>query len=64
MDFQRTINDQLFQGFWYTPVIESEHPEAVITENMYEAFEKGNAHRVPLLIGICSEEMIGWTTSK
>lgn len=59
IDFQRTTDEQIFQGFWYTPVIEQEHPDAVITENMYEAYHKGHATRVPFMTGICSEETIG-----
>lgn len=39
--------------------MELEHPDAVLTENMYEAFEKGHPTKVPLLTGICSEETIG-----
>lgn len=64
IDSQRNIDDQLFQGFYYTPVIEFDHSDAVITQNMHEAFEKGLAMRVPLLTGICSEESIGMASGK
>lgn len=55
---------QIIEGFWYTPVVEPEHEDAFLTESMYAAIEKGHMNRVPLLIGICSEELIWWGSSK
>lgn len=46
----------------FTPVIEPEHENAFITERMYDALENGQMQKVPLMIGICSEEMI-WDAS-
>nr|XP_023018318.1 venom carboxylesterase-6-like isoform X3 [Leptinotarsa decemlineata] len=54
-----SLIDQMTDGFTFTPVIEPEHETAFITENMYEAIENGRMAKVPLIIGICSEEMIG-----
>uniref|UniRef100_A0A6P7G2M5 Carboxylic ester hydrolase n=1 Tax=Diabrotica virgifera virgifera TaxID=50390 RepID=A0A6P7G2M5_DIAVI len=42
----------------FAPVIESLHPDAFITEPMYETIKTGNINKVPLLIGYCSEEQI------
>nr|ASM90853.1 putative juvenile hormone esterase 2 [Colaphellus bowringi] len=55
---QHTGNEQIIQGYWFTPVIEPEHENAFITEKMYSAVENGKMKRVPLMIGICSEESI------
>lgn len=46
------------QGFEFAPVIEPVHNGAFITERMYEAVEKGHMSRVPLLMGVASEEML------
>uniref|UniRef100_A0AAR5P2E8 Carboxylesterase type B domain-containing protein n=1 Tax=Dendroctonus ponderosae TaxID=77166 RepID=A0AAR5P2E8_DENPD len=43
---------QMQQGFYYTPIIES----SVIPEYQYEALADGNINKVPVLMGICSEE--------
>ncbi|KAJ8950573.1 hypothetical protein NQ318_015706 [Aromia moschata] len=51
--------DESVQGFFFSPVIEVEHDEAFITENQYTLLEKGDFNKVPLIIGICSEESIG-----
>lgn len=50
--------DPLMQGFEWTPVIEPQHPGAFITENMYAAVNEGRMHKVPLLMGVASEEML------
>lgn len=39
-----------------------EHDSAIITENMYQAVLNGHLAKVPLLIGMCSEE--GLTAAK
>lgn len=54
---------QINQGFWFTPVIEPAHDGAFITENQYGAIQTGHMNRVPLMIGICSEEQIWWGSS-
>lgn len=51
------------QGFYYAPVIEPEHDTAFITEKMYVSLKNGDIVKVPLLIGINSEEYIS-TASK
>ncbi|XP_060524132.1 juvenile hormone esterase-like [Cylas formicarius] len=40
------------------PVVEIEHEGAFITQGMYEAFEQGNYNKVPLILGVNSEEEI------
>ncbi|CAG9857177.1 unnamed protein product [Phyllotreta striolata] len=55
-------DNQMAQGFTFTPTIEPEHENAFITERMYEALESGHMQKVPLMIGICSEELI-WNFS-
>ncbi|CAG9861805.1 unnamed protein product [Phyllotreta striolata] len=50
--------EQITDGFLYTPVIEAESETAFITERMFSALENGHFNRVPLIIGICSEESI------
>ncbi|CAG9828978.1 unnamed protein product [Diabrotica balteata] len=55
---QADINNQIVQGFQFTPVIEPNHDDAFITKRMYEALVNGEMQRVPLILGICSEEMI------
>nr|AIY68365.1 esterase [Leptinotarsa decemlineata] len=42
----------------FAPVIEEPHEGAIISDVMYETVEKGDINRVPLLIGINSEEEI------
>ncbi|XP_072378258.1 para-nitrobenzyl esterase-like [Diabrotica undecimpunctata] len=49
---------EIINGFLFTPVVENEHETAFLTERMYAAIENGHAQRVPLLMGINSEEMI------
>lgn len=45
-------------------MVEPVHKEAFLTELQYEAVKNGHWNRVPLLIGINSEEQIGWATGK
>ncbi|CAG9828981.1 unnamed protein product [Diabrotica balteata] len=54
-------NEEIIQGFFYAPVIEPEHETAFITEHMYTAVEQGKMNRLPLMIGIESEEALGRT---
>lgn len=46
----------MFQAF--APVIEQNHPGSIITKPMYESVSKGDINRVPLIIGMNSEEEI------
>ncbi|CAG9819294.1 unnamed protein product [Phaedon cochleariae] len=56
-NFPKYLLDHMeIQGFLFSPVIEPEHGEAFLTENMYSAIKEGRMNRVPLLIGIGSEE--------
>ncbi|XP_057652545.1 juvenile hormone esterase-like isoform X1 [Diorhabda carinulata] len=57
--FKESIeNDQILQGFWFTPTVEPAHPKAFITEKQFMALENGKLSKVPLMIGITSEELI------
>lgn len=38
--------------------IEADSPTAVVTREMYEMFDSGNFTKVPILMGICSEEAL------
>ncbi|KAJ3667200.1 hypothetical protein Zmor_002600 [Zophobas morio] len=49
-------NRQINQGFFYAPVLESEHEDAFITRKMYGDLKSGNFVKVPIMIGITSEE--------
>nr|WCC58151.1 carboxylesterase [Pharsalia antennata] len=49
----------LSDGSWFAPVIENDHEDAFITERMYGSLEKGNFNKVPLVVGMTSEEGIG-----
>ncbi|XP_019872761.2 cholinesterase 1 [Aethina tumida] len=50
-------NEQMINGFFYAPVIEPEHPDAFITESMYESFLKGDFNKVPTFVGLNSNEL-------
>lgn len=39
-------------------MIEANHPNAFITKPMYESVENGEINKIPLIIGINSEEQI------
>lgn len=63
--FQEVIyNTEILQGYWFTPVIEPEHEGAFITELQYASIKNGHTNKVPLMIGICSEEQIGWASGE
>ncbi|KAJ8957066.1 hypothetical protein NQ318_007279 [Aromia moschata] len=55
-------NSDTYKAF--APVIEVAHDGAMITESMYEAVANGRINKVPLLIGINSEEEISLAASK
>lgn len=44
--------------------MEHEHEGAFVTKSMYENLKNGDFNRVPLLIGVNSEEMDGMADSK
>lgn len=44
--------------FDFAPVIEIDHQDAFITKNIFELVQTGNTARLPILIGINSEEYI------
>lgn len=54
----------LNEGSWFAPVIEGDHEDAFITERMYESLEKGNFNKVPLMLGMMSEEAVGQAGGK
>uniref|UniRef100_A0A6P7F0V5 Carboxylic ester hydrolase n=2 Tax=Diabrotica virgifera virgifera TaxID=50390 RepID=A0A6P7F0V5_DIAVI len=57
--FQESIgNEQIVQGFFFGPVIEQPSETAFITEPMYSTIEGGRMSKVPLFIGINSEEAL------
>ncbi|XP_068899696.1 carboxylic ester hydrolase-like isoform X1 [Tenebrio molitor] len=51
-------NRQLFQGFYYAPVIEPEHDGAFLTKKMYGQLKSGDFIKVPTLMGFNSEENV------
>ncbi|CAG9857130.1 unnamed protein product [Phyllotreta striolata] len=52
------IADEMMEGYIFSVVIEPEHDGAFLDEPMYVKIERGGASRVPLIIGMCSEESI------
>ncbi|KAL1506637.1 hypothetical protein ABEB36_005962 [Hypothenemus hampei] len=44
------------QGFIYAPVIEDTSNDSAISQFQYESLTQGNINKVPILIGVCSEE--------
>lgn len=55
---------QIQQGCFFAPIIEHEHEGAFITDSMYEKIKNGNFNKVPLVMGLNSEESLGMTQSK
>lgn len=55
---------QMIQGFHFAPVIEPEHEGAFITEFQYSAIKDGHMARVPMMMGICSEELVSYEAGK
>lgn len=51
-------NNGLLQGFSFAPVIEPDYDGAFLTESMYAIIAEGRAQKIPLLIGVNSEEEI------
>lgn len=45
-------------GFAWTPAIEPAHSNAFVTQLQYEAIANGEMARVPLMLGVTSEEML------
>lgn len=50
----------MWQGFYYAPVIEVKSPNAFITKKMFGLVQAGNTIRVPILIGMNSEEAVAF----
>lgn len=50
--------EQIVQGYYWAPVIEPIHEGAFLTNRQYGILESGDINKVPLIIGICSEESI------
>lgn len=55
---QEWYNRDIIDGFLFTPVIETDHEDAFITKRMHDVIESGGMQRVPIIIGITSEEMV------
>ncbi|XP_060530882.1 venom carboxylesterase-6-like isoform X2 [Cylas formicarius] len=51
-------NIEISKGFYYTPVIEPDGDDAFLTEKMFEKFKNGSFVKVPVLMGVTSEESI------
>lgn len=65
INFQKKSEyDPWMNGFDWTPSIEVPHMEAFVTQHQYEAIESGQMARVPLMMGIASEEMLFKTDGK
>lgn len=52
----------MWQGFYYAPVLEVKNPDAFITKKMFGLVEAGNTVRLPILIGMNSEESVAFYT--
>ncbi|KAL1506636.1 hypothetical protein ABEB36_005961 [Hypothenemus hampei] len=44
------------QGYYFTPVVDSNAHNPVLPKLMYEAVANGSINKVPIFIGVCSEE--------
>ncbi|XP_018573086.1 venom carboxylesterase-6 [Anoplophora glabripennis] len=51
-------SEQIIQGYYWAPVIEPTHQQAFLTDRQYGILESGDFNKVPLIIGICSEESL------
>lgn len=60
IDFTLSLKIVELLTLWqvWAPVVEPEHDGAFITESMYEMVKNGQINKVPLIIGINSEEYI------
>lgn len=54
----------MLQCPFFGPVIEPNVEDAFVTELTYKSFTDGNFSKVPLIIGICSEEGLCFVKSK
>lgn len=59
--------DNIFNGLPIGPVIEPEHKDAIFTGKSHELLRTGNFNRVPVIVGLNSNEaksflglFIGW----
>ncbi|XP_044252791.1 juvenile hormone esterase-like [Tribolium madens] len=55
---------QILTGRYYSPVIEEKNPDAFLTKKMYRLLKAGNVVRVPILIGITSEEGLVYNSNQ
>ncbi|XP_970253.2 juvenile hormone esterase-like [Tribolium castaneum] len=53
---------QLFQGYYFAPVIEPDHENAFLTEKMFKILDRGGGAKVPVIVGINSEESLSRNT--
>ncbi|CAG9765443.1 unnamed protein product [Ceutorhynchus assimilis] len=49
-------NVQIRQGFYFAPVVDAASVNPIVPENQYGAIRDGRINKVPILLGICSEE--------
>lgn len=54
----------LSEGSFFAPVIECDHEDAFVTERMYGSLEEGNFNKVPLMVGMMSEEAVSQAAGK
>ncbi|RZC32812.1 COesterase domain containing protein, partial [Asbolus verrucosus] len=47
---------EISQGFYWAPIVEVKNPNAFLTKKMYGLLQAGNVVRVPILMGMASEE--------
>ncbi|XP_060528004.1 juvenile hormone esterase-like isoform X2 [Cylas formicarius] len=50
------IGDSLRQGNTFSPSVEPSYANAVVTKKSFEAFREGNVNKIPLIVGINSQE--------
>ncbi|XP_066146680.1 esterase E4-like [Euwallacea fornicatus] len=46
----------VLQGYYFAPVIDSNSQNPIVPEKMYEQLINGSFNRVPVFMGVCSEE--------
>lgn len=55
---------EISQGFYWAPVVEVKNSDAFLTKKMYGLFKAGNVVKVPIIIGVNSEENLGFNSSE
>ncbi|XP_049820410.1 putative inactive carboxylesterase 4 isoform X2 [Aethina tumida] len=56
LNIRLSYTDQMAQGFYFAPVTEVDNESAFLNRKMYGLLETGSFNRVPILMGISSEE--------